>query len=368
MDFLEILGKKPTVTKKPWAQKYVPSILDECIGNSNIIDTLKYYLLNNNIPNMIITGPNGVGKQAAIVSMIHEYLKEYEPQACLVIHGSVNRGKDVVSEKIEQKKNDKSYMGPNIMNFIKRKQSLPTGLCKIILIYDFDQMTREAQMALRRIIELYSDTVRFIFTCNNISNIIEAIQSRCVLLKFSKLLDNEVQDVLQHICEQEGVKLEDDVVSLICLAAYGDLKLAINYLQILSFSEKKDTDSFYKLFNMPPLDTIQKFVKACLDNKPSEAFDIINKLLNYGYNTSDILDILLKVVTLNQFKGWPKTGPGIRNGILDPEIQIGYLKTINQCFYLVETSGSVNHLYYLVSQLIMLKQDPSKVSLRSNVI
>lgn len=368
MDFLEILGKNPTNISKPWAQKYTPKTLKEVVGNSTILETLNYYLQNQNIPNMIITGPNGVGKQTAVRALVSEYLMNLESEASLTIHGSVNRGKDVVSEKIEQKKNDKSYVGPNIMNFIKRKLSLPKGLCKIIIIYDFDQMTREAQMALRRIIELYSETVRFIFTCNNISNIIEAVQSRCVLLKFSKLLDSEITSVLTHITEIEGVSISEEVIDLICLAAYGDLKLAINYLQILSFSEKKDTDSFYKLFNMPPLDTIQKFIMACLENQAPEAFNIIEKLLNYGYNASDILDILHKVVTINQFKGFPKIGPGIRNGGLDPDIQIGFLKAINQCFYLVETSGSITHLHYLISQLIMIKHDPKRVSLRPTII
>ena len=252
MDFLEILGKNPVNVSKPWTLKYIPDSLMEISGNSNIIESLNYYLINENIPNMIITGPNGVGKQTAVKCLLKQYLGEYRKEASLIIYGSINRGKDVVSEKIEQKKNDKSYVGPNIMNFTKRKLSLPQNLCKLIVIYDFDQMTREAQMALRRIIEMYSEKVRFIFTCNNISNVIEAMQSRCVILKFSKLLDSEIRDVISKIAIKENEKMSDDVLDLICLAAFGDLKQAINYLQILSFSQRKDVDSFYKIFNMLP--------------------------------------------------------------------------------------------------------------------
>lgn len=375
MDFLEILGKSPINVSKPWAQKYSPKNLDEVVGNHNIIETLHYYLENQNIPNMIVTGPNGVGKQTAVKAVVRSYLGDLEAMASLTIYGSINRGKDVVSEKIEQKKNDKSYIGPNIMNFIKRKLSLPEGLCKIIVIYDFDHMTKEAQMALRRIIELYSERVRFIFTCNNISDIIEAIQSRCVLIKFGKILDNEITDILMKIGELEGVNIGEEVLELICLSAYGDLKQAINYLQILSFSEKRDVDSFYKIFNMPPLASIQKFVIACLNDgidmeTKNTAFSMIERLLNYGYNANDILDVLHKVVTLNQFKNISKgtTLPGFKGGSLDQEIQIRFLKAINQCFYLIETSGSIIHLHYLVSQLIMIQRDPKNVSLRPTII
>jgi len=367
MNFLEILGKNQIKGSKPWITKYKPQILQEMNGNPKVIESIDYYLQNQNIPNMILTGPNGVGKQTMISCLLKEYLNEYRKDASLIVHGSITRGKDVVSEKLEQKKSDKSYLGPNIMNFAKKKLSLPTNLCKIIVIYDFDHMTREAQMALRRVIEQYSTKIRFIFTCNNISNIIEALQSRCVILKFSRLTDPEIKKVLSNIAEQEAVEVDESVLDLICLAACGDLKQAINYFQILNFSEKNDVNSFYKIFNMPPLDAIQRFIISCLQEKSNDAYQIIITLLDNGYNASDILDILFKVVAFSQFKGKSDVA-GLKKGILDNTLKISFLKVINQCFYLVEQTGSTTHMYHLISQLIMIVKNPKKINSKSNII
>lgn len=354
MNFLEILGKPIQNVSVPWIQQYAPKKLEEITGNRKVIDSLQYYLYNKNIPNLIITGPNGSGKQTAVRALLNEYLGEHRQTASIVIYGAISRGKDVVSEKNDQKKGDKSYDGPNIINFIKRKMTLPNGLCKIIVIYDFDQMTQEAQTALRRIIELYSEKTRFILTCNGIKKVAEAIQSRCVIVKFTRLSNGEIEEVLYSLAEKEGINLPEDVVEIICLSAYGDLKQAVNYLQVLSRANNVSLESFYQIFNMPPLDMIQKFINACLEDKIDTAYEIIIKLLDNGYNVSDILDILLKVVAFNQVKG-SKFLKGMKGGVLDPEIQINFLQAINHCFYLTEISSSQTHLYNLVCQFIKIK-------------
>lgn len=355
MNFLEILGKDIINPSQPWSFKYRPTTLDQVIGNPSIIQTLKYYLQNKNIPNLILTGPNGVGKETTIRALVSEYLREYREEASLVLHGSINRGKDVVSEKLEYKKNDKTYMGPNIINFIKRRLSLPADLCRLIVIYDFDQMTKEAQMALRRIIELYSHKVRFIFACNNISNIIEAIQSRCVILKYTKIDDSDIKTVLGEILDKEEKHIDDDIIDLICLTTYGDLKQSINYLQIICFADVPDKTTFYNIFNMPSLNTVQSFLSQCIMGDERLAYNSIQGLLDQGFNVHDILDVLLKIITFNQIAEMPPdTGNLIDGKLLRSDIQVALLKALNHCFFLVECTNSPTHLYFLISQFIAI--------------
>ena len=203
-------------------------------------------------------------------------------------------------------------------------------------------MTREAQMALRRIIELYAHNNRFILLSNDVSNIIEAIQSRSVILKFSRIIDVEISQVLQNISEKENFSLSSEICKIICLAANGDLKQSINYLQIFSKANKTDLNSFYQIFNLPPLISITTLIQKCLKNETQDAYQIIQELLNNGYNVSDILDILLKVICTYE---------------MDPYLRILYIKAINRCFYLTETSNSISHLYYLISRLNLIPRN-----------
>jgi replication factor C subunit 2/4 len=319
-----------------WYRKYEPTNLDDIIGNETIIRTLKYYLGNNNIPHLLIMGKNGVGKKTAITCLVKEYLGAHHEYACLNIHGSIYRGKDVVSENTDQKKSDKVYDAPNIINFIKKLTLLPKHLCKIIVIYDFDHMTKEAQMALRRIVEIYSDRTRFIFLCNDMSNIIEAIQSRCVLIKFNHISDDDIATVLNQIAEKEKIKLPKDVNNIITISADGDLKQAIGYLQIISKATDINVDNFYKIFNMPSFVTIKQIINYCMA-KDYRAYKLLQGLIDNGYNINDILDIILKVVSDYEFP--------------TEKIRKEYIKAIAKCFYMTETSNSHQHLYYLISTM-----------------
>jgi replication factor C subunit 2/4 len=353
MDFLELFNRATKVTfAEPWILKWAPTSLDQVVGNDKIISAMQFYLANQNIPNMILTGPNGVGKQTAIRLLLKGYLGNAVSTGSLTIYGSIHRSKDVVSEKLEQKKADKSYDGPNIMSFAKKCIKLPNDACKIIVIYDFDHMTREAQMALRRVIELHSTKIRFIFTANHLEDIIEAIQSRSVILKFTIPCDADIRSVIERVAEAEQVTVTDDVINAICLASNGDIKQAINCLQILRHSDNLSLESFYRIFNLPPIDSIHKIIKACLQNQPSEAYNLVNKMLANGYNVSDLLDIILRVVSMNDFSKLEiKSNNLTVDGHLIDSVQVAITNIISQTFYLTEVASSTIHLYALVAHL-----------------
>ena len=360
MNPFKVLGKPITNVSTTWYEKYQPTKLADVVGNEQAVKNLESYLTHNNIPHLLLTGPNGSGKATAIKCLVNNYFTAItspvmRKEAYLEINGAIDRSKDVVSEKNDHgKKSDKLAGMPNIISFIKKRVNLPQGLCKLIIIYDFDHMTSEAQMALRRIMEKYEST-RFILQCND-GSVIEAIQSRCTPLRFSRLSDEEVEIVLRTISIKEGLypkanensgesptgqeaKLEmDKVIKLICLSANGDLKKGIGYLQVIGNSSERTVNAYYKIFNIPSLENINKYINFCIQKNLTKANEVLSDLLHNGYNADDILDILLKVV--------------IRRD--DLIYQTFFIQAISEIVIMTENSTSNTHLYALTSKLVSI--------------
>lgn len=358
MNPFKVLGKPISHASTTWYEKYQPTKLGDVVGNEQAVRNLESYLIHNNIPHLLLTGPNGSGKATAIKCLVNTYFSSItspvmRKEAYLEINGAIDRSKDVVSEKNDQgKKSDKLAGMPNIISFIKKRVNLPPGLCKLIIIYDFDHMTSEAQMALRRIMEKYEST-RFILQCND-GSVIEAIQSRCTPLRFSRLSDEEVELVLKNISEKEKLypisraietledgdaKIQmDKVIKLICLSANGDLKKGIGYLQVIGNSSELTVNAYYKIFNIPSLENINKYINFCIQKNLTKANEVLSDMLNNGYNADDVLDILLKVV--------------IRRDTLVS--QTFFIQAISEIVIMTENSTSNTHLYALTSKLVSI--------------
>lgn len=320
---------------KLWAEYYTPTCLKEVIGNNSIVSTIEHYIEAQQLPHMLLVGGHGLGK-TTIAKLI---AKQYLGQPLLKSHfmeiiGSIYRGKNVVSEKNDKKNtNDKGGDVPNIINFITKK-TLNNDKCKLICIYDFDCMTTEAQMALRRIIELYSNRVRFMFVCNNINNVIEAIQSRTLLLKFNNLCTDEIIARLKQINGQ----LPQDLYTHIGIMCNGDLKQAINYLQVMSNYQSPTIEVFYNIFNVPNLNTINKLLDLCLNKQYPQAFALISQLIDNGYNSSDILDIIIKVLC--------------HRTDIDNKTRVSYIQETSKVICINETTPSNTHLYRLIAKYL----------------
>lgn len=322
-----------------WINEFAPTKLSQIIGNADIIQILNSHLsLAQKLPNLLLCGPNGCGKTTAAKILVRDYLGAHYEKCHMEIIGSIYRGKNVVSEKYDKKKtNDSSGENPNIVNFIRKKDSLEPHKCKIVIIYDFDCMTYEAQMALRRIIEIYSQKVRFIFICNHLNDIIEAIQSRTLILKFQSLCKEDIIKQLEYIAKQKGIVFEPEIYLNIGCLVNGDLKQAINYLQVFSQCPNRTIDNFYHLFNIPPITTMICLISTCLEKNATRAFTIIKNLSDSGYNVNDILDILIKVIIHYDFN------PNVKTYILEKAIEISCLN---------EQVPSIIHLYRLITYML----------------
>jgi len=158
-------------------------------------------------------------------------------------------------------------------------------------------MTAGAQQALRRTMEIYSNTTRFALACNMSNKIIEPIQSRCAILRYSKLRDAEVLKRLQEICAEEKVQYNEQGLGALIFTAEGDMRQAINNLQSTwSGFGFVSQDNVYKICDQPHPNTVRKMVRKCMDGDIDGALEFIHSLWDQGYSAVDIVVTLFRVI------------------------------------------------------------------------
>lgn len=269
---------------KPWIDKYIPTSLEEIIGNKEIISRFINMSQKGDIPNMIIYGDNGIGK----TSSIHCLAKKLIPDklyndAVLELNTSEDRGIGVIRNKIKC--------------FAKKKVNLPKGVNKIIIMDEADSIQQGSQQALRRIIECYSYNTRFIFICNEITKIIEPLQSRCCIFKFNKLKNDEIKSFLKNICNLEKIDYTDEGLDNIIITSNGDLRQVINNLQSIYYGYKNITrKSVLKTCNIIESEMINNAIKNILENDFINSYQTILKLNNMGILNIDIIDAIFHYI------------------------------------------------------------------------
>src|SRR5918911_353727 len=207
-----------------WVEKYRPVRLEQVINQKEIVNGLNNLIKNpEEIPHLLFAGPAGVGKTTTALCIARELLGEDWRKDTLELNASDERGIKMVRERV------KEFAAVMKLTFgTNKEQDKPF---RIIILDEADEMTPEAQTALRRIIEDSSKTTRFIIICNYLSKIIEPIQSRCVVFHFTRLARQDVIGYLKTICENEGVQYEERALSQIYDSTLGDLRHSINVLQ-----------------------------------------------------------------------------------------------------------------------------------------
>jgi replication factor C subunit 2/4 len=183
-----------------------------------------------------------------------------------------------------------------IKGFATKKVTLPPGRHKIVILDEADSMTAGAQQALRRTMELHSSTTRFAFACNQSNKIIEALQSRCAILRYARLTDAQLVARLTQICTAEKVEYSDDGLAALVFSAEGDMRQAINNLQsTYSGFGFVSGDNVFRVVDQPHPVRVQAMLKACWEMRIDAALEILGDLWGLGYSSHDVVSTMFRV-------------------------------------------------------------------------
>ncbi|KAH8205018.1 hypothetical protein TruAng_000741 [Truncatella angustata] len=266
----------------PWVEKYRPVFLDDVVGNTETIERLKIIAKDGNMPHVIISGMPGIGKTTSVLCLARQLLGDSYKEAVLELNASDERGIDVVRNRIK--------------GFAQKKVTLPAGRHKIVILDEADSMTSGAQQALRRTMEIYSNTTRFAFACNQSNKVIEPLQSRCAILRYARLTDAQVVKRLLQIIEAEKVQYSDDGLAALVFSAEGDMRQAINNLQSTHAGFGfVSGDNVFRVVDSPHPIKVQAMLKACYDGNIDSAMDSLRELWDLGYSCHDIISTMFKV-------------------------------------------------------------------------
>jgi len=265
-----------------WTEKYRPKKLDEVAGQNAIIKNLQSYVRQRNLPHLIFSGPAGIGKTAAAIAMARELYGTTWAENFTELNASDERGIDVVRNKIK--------------NFAR---TMPIGEAsfKIIFLDEADALTDAAQSALRRTMERYSGTCRFILSCNYSSKIIEPIQSRCSVYRFKSLSYDAIASRIKYIADKEGLKLSDGALQALNYVAMGDMRRAINALQsAAALSSEIKPEMIYEITATARPEEIKELIKKALEGKFFDALDTLEELMDKGISGDEILAQMHRLV------------------------------------------------------------------------
>ena len=312
-----------------WTEKYRPKNFEELVGQEETVKRVKNLTNSFNIPHLLFAGPAGTGKSSLALIIVKELFKEKWRDNYLELNASDERGIDVVRQKVKD---------------FARTKSLSNTPFKVIFLDEADALTREAQQALRRTMENFTTTCRFVLSCNYSSKIIDPIQSRCAIFRFKLLEKKDIEKIIRRIIENEKLEIEEQAVNSIYEAAEGDARRVINLLQASSSISVRITS-----------DLINTVVASA---KPSDIKVVLEYALSGDFQNSreKLLDIMLKesisghdIIKAIQKEIW--------NLQIEPEIKVRLTEKTGEIeFRLVEGSDEFIQLESLLASFVLAGQ------------
>ena len=206
-----------------WFEKYRPRSFDEVVDLEEVKARLRGFVKSGDMPHLLFYGPPGTGKTTMALVLARELYGEYWRENTLELNASDERGINVIRERVKE---------------FARTAPVGKAPFKLVILDEADNMTSDAQQALRRIMEIYAQNTRFILLANYVSRIIDPIISRCAVFRFSPMPKNLMAERLRLIAKSEGVELRDDAIDIIYELSEGDMRKAINLLQVAAATNK----------------------------------------------------------------------------------------------------------------------------------
>ena len=309
-----------------WTEKYRPSKFSEIVGQDNTVKKVESLTNSLNIPHLLFAGPAGTGKSTLALIIVKELFGKFWRENYLELNASDERGINVVREKVK--------------NFARTK-SIGNVPFKIIFLDEADALTPEAQQALRRTMENYSATCRFVLSCNYSSKIIDPIQSRCAIFRFKLLEKKDIEKIIRKIAEGEKLTISPDALELIYEGSEGDCRRCINILQ--------STASISPLINYDLVSTIISSAK------PKDIRVVLDYAISGDFQKSreKLLDIMLRESISGQdvIKAIQKE---IWNLPVEPEVKVKLTEKTGEAeFRIVEGSDPFIQLQSLLASFVL---------------
>jgi len=249
-----------------WIEKYRPQRLADIVGQDEIVERLSSYVRSGNLPHLLFTGSAGVGKTTAAITLAREFFKDSWQMNFRELNASDERGIDVVRNQIKQ---------------FARTTPLGDATFKILFLDEADALTTDAQAALRRTMENYAQTCRFILSCNYSSKIIDPIQSRCAIYRFKPLGPDAVREEIRRIAHREKLTITGGAMEAIVYIAQGDMRKAINAVQGAAIiSPAIDEKRVYSITSTARPDEINELLSLSLRGDFDGAESLLAQLLH----------------------------------------------------------------------------------------
>jgi len=266
-----------------WTEKYRPMDFSDMKGQKEIVRRIKAFVEQKNMPHLLFAGPPGVGKTTLSLIIAKKIFKDQWHQNFLELNASDERGIDIIRNKVKD---------------FARTRAIGDVPFKIIYLDECDALTREAQQALRRTMENYTQTCRFILAANYSSKIIDPIQSRCAMFRFSPLEKKEIFLIIEKIEKDEKLKIDEKAKEALFNISEGDVRRLENILQSSAAVSKSITEELiYSMASVAKPKEINEVLKLALENKFIEARNkLLDTMLNYGLSGLDVIKQVQKEI------------------------------------------------------------------------
>lgn len=245
-----------SVQEAIWVEKFRPHTLEDIVGHGEIVKRLKSFATDAEMPNIMFAGRQGTGKTAMTIALAREIYGEQWKQNLLQLNASDDRGIDVVREDIKD---------------FARTDTVGDHDFKLIFLDEVDNTTKDAQSAMRRTMEDYSDKTRFILSCNYPNKVLPPIQSRCAVFRISPLTDNDIGEIVGRVAEEEGIEFKGDAKGLLVNYASGDARKAINDLQAAQLKGEVSESDVEAIAGVTDYQTVREIIDLAISGELSES-------------------------------------------------------------------------------------------------
>ena len=313
------------VDNLPFSEKYRPKKISDLILDNIISNKINNIVENKDIPNIIFTGKSGIGKTSTIHAIARQiYPREYQ-DSIIELNASDDRGIKSVHD--------------TIINFCKRKVEFKEGYAqhKLLILDEADNITPKAQRLINSIMEKYP-TTRFAFTCNNSSAVIESIQSRCIIIRFTKPPVEKFIDRIKFICSKESIEYEEDGLEYLFDICQKDLRKTLNMLELVYRAEGKITiQNILKISDIPSQDTLNNLLNSIIKKDIISVCKIIDDFQSQGYYS---LDVMLHFI--QYIKNYKNIKEEIRINLINTLAKKSYTMSKTTANY-IQLTGAILH-------------------------